>query len=119
MSALRAGAAGYMNKECATEDLIVAIRKAVSGKKYVSVALAEQLADGLEGAKGARHEALSDREYRVMRMLAKGKSISQIAEELLLSPNTIDTCRNRILKKLALESNAGLVRYAKKYGLTQ
>jgi two-component system, NarL family, invasion response regulator UvrY len=120
VSALHAWAAGYMNKECAVEDLIVAIRKAVSGKKYVSAALAEQLAAGPQhGAKDVLHDSLSDREYRVMRMLANGRSISQIAEELLLSPNTVGTCRNRILKKLALENNVGLVRYAMKYGLTE
>lgn len=96
--------------------MTVAIRKVMSGKKYVSAALAEQLAAGLEdGAKEAPHETLSDREYRVMFMLAKGKSISQIAEELLLSQSTVSTYRNRILKKLALENNADLVRYAIKH----
>lgn len=120
IAALRAGAAGYMNKESAAEELTVAIRKAMSGKKYVSAALAEQLAAGLEdGAKGVPHESLSDREYRVMWMLANGKSISQIAEELLLSPNTVSTYRNRILKKLEIENNAGLVRYAMKHGLME
>jgi DNA-binding NarL/FixJ family response regulator len=118
VSALRAGAAGYMNKECAIKELTVALRKVISGKKYVSAALAEQLAAGLEdGIKGPPHESLSEREYRVMRMLAQGKSISQIALELLLSPNTVSTYRIRILKKLALENNAGLVRYAVKYDL--
>lgn len=120
VSALRAGAAGYLNKECAVEELTVAIRKTVSGRKYVSALLAEQLAAGVEdGAKGPPHESLSDREYRVMWMLANGRSISQIALELLLSPNTVSTYRHRVLKKLAIENNAGLVRYAMKYGLME
>jgi two-component system, NarL family, invasion response regulator UvrY len=113
ISVLRAGAAGYINKECASEELTVAIRKAVSGGKYVSASLAEKLALELEdGAQARPHESLSDREYRVMWMIASGKSITNIAEELFLSPNTISTYRVRILKKLKLEHNADLVRYA-------
>ena len=120
VSALRAGAAGYMHKGCASEELTVALRTAISGKKYVSAALAERLAAGVgDGVKGPPHESLSDREYRVMWMLAKGKSVSQIAEELVLSQSTVSTYRNRILKKLALENNAGLVRYAIKHGLME
>lgn len=100
--------------------MTVALRKAISGKKYVSSAFSERLAAGLEdGAKGALHESLSDREYHVMFMLAKGKSISLIAEELLLSRSTVSTYRNRILKKLALDNNAGLVRYAIKHRLME
>jgi DNA-binding NarL/FixJ family response regulator len=120
VSVLRAGAAGYVSKECASEELMVAIRKAMSGTKYVSASLAERLAFELEGgAEGRPHELLSDREYRVMWMLASGKSIRHIAEELLLSPNTVSTYRVRILKKLKLENNAELVRYAVKHGLMQ
>ncbi|HWH48639.1 MAG TPA: response regulator transcription factor [Burkholderiales bacterium] len=120
ISVLRAGAAGYINKECASEELTVAIRKAVSGGKYVSTSLAEKLALELEdGARARPHESLSDREYRVMWMLASGKSITQIAEELFLSPNTISTYRIRILKKLKLEHNADLVRYAIKHRLME
>jgi len=120
ISALRAGAAGYINKECASEELTVAIRKAVSGKKYVSTSLAEKLALELEaGSEGLPHESLSDREYRVMWMIASGKSISNIAEELILSPNTVSTYRIRILKKLKLDSNTDLVRYAMKHGLVE
>ena len=120
ISVLRAGAAGYINKECASEELTVAIRKAVSGGKYVSTSLAEKLALELEDGTRARpHESLSDREYRVMWMLASGKSITQIAEELFLSPNTISTYRIRILKKLKLEHNADLVRYAIKHRLME
>lgn len=120
LSALRAGAAGYVNKGCASEELTVALRKAISGKKYVSAAFSEQLAAGLEdGAKASPHESLSNREYRVMWMLAKGKSISLIAEELVLSRSTVSTYRNRILRKLALENNAGLIRYAIKHRLME
>ena len=120
ISALRAGAAGYINKECASEELTVAIRKAVSGKKYVSSSLAEKLALELEeGSEGLPHESLSDREYRVMWLIASGKSITNIAEELTLSPNTVSTYRIRILKKLKLENNSDLVRYAVKHGLVE
>jgi len=113
VSVLRAGGAGYVSKECASEELTVAIRKAVSGKKYVSAALAERLALELGGdLKKLPHESLSDREYRVMWLIASGKSIKDIAEELVLSPNTISTYRARILRKLNLENNAALVRYA-------
>lgn len=118
VSVLRAGAAGYLNKECASEELMVAIRKAVTGKKYISASLAERLAVEIEaGSQGLPHEALSDREYRVMWLIASGKSVTHIAEELFLSPNTISTYRTRILKKLKLETNADLVRYAIKHRL--
>lgn len=120
VSALRAGAAGYISKDSASEELTVAIRKAVSGKKYVSATLAEKLALELEdGSEGVPHESLSDREYRVMWMIASGKSITHIAEELSLSPNTVSTYRIRILKKLKIENNADLVRYAVKHGLVE
>ena len=120
IAVLRAGAAGYINKECASEELTAAIRKAVGGGKYVSASLAEKLALELEDGSQARpHESLSDREYRVMWMIASGKSITNIAEELDLSPNTISTYRIRILKKLKLEHNADLVRYAIKHRLTE
>lgn len=120
VSVLRAGAAGYLNKECASEELMVAVRKAVNGKKYVSASLAERLAVEIEaGSHGRPHESLSDREYRVMWLIASGKSVTHIAEELMLSPNTISTYRMRILKKLKLKNNADLVRYAIKYRLIE
>lgn len=116
--ALRAGAAGYISKDSASEELPAAIRKAVSGEKYVSASLAQRLALELEEGSQARpHESLSDREYRVMWMLASGASITRIAAELSLSPNTVSTYRTRILRKLKLANNADLVRYAVKYGL--
>jgi DNA-binding NarL/FixJ family response regulator len=120
ISTLRAGAAGYINKECASEELTVAIRKAVSGKKYVSASLAEKLAVELaDGSERPLHESLSDREYRVMWMIASGKSITHIAGELFLSPNTVSTYRIRILRKLKLENNADLIRYAIKHRLME
>jgi len=120
ISALRAGAAGYINKECASEELTVAIRKAVSGKKYVSASLAEKLALELEeGSEGLPHESLSDREYRVMWLIASGKSITNIAEALIRSPNTVSTYRIRLLKRPKLEDNPVLVRYAVKHGLVE
>jgi DNA-binding NarL/FixJ family response regulator len=120
VSVLRAGAAGYISKECASEELTVAIRKAVNGKKYVSESLAERLAVEIEaGSQGFPHDSLSDREYRVMWLIASGQSITHIAKALFLSPNTISTYRIRILKKLKLENNADLVRYAIKYRLME
>jgi two-component system, NarL family, invasion response regulator UvrY len=113
VSVLRAGGAGYISKESASTELTDAIRKAVNGKRYVSATLAERLALELGGdSNKLPHESLSDREYRVMWLLASGKSIKQIARELSLSPNTVSTYRARILKKLNVESNAALVRYA-------
>lgn len=120
VSALRAGAAGYISKDSASEELPVAIRKAVSGRKYVSTTLAEKLALELEeGSEGLPHESLSDREYRVMWLMASGKAITHIAAELSLSPNTVSTYRLRILKKLKVDNNADLVRYAVKHGLVE
>ena len=114
----KAGGAGYINKGSANEDLTSAIRKVVGGGKYVSPAFAEQLATGLaEGGEKPPHNLLSDREYRVMWLIASGKHINEIAAEMRLSPSTISTYRARILKKLGLSSNAALVRYAVKYRL--
>jgi two-component system, NarL family, invasion response regulator UvrY len=115
---LKAGGAGYINKASANEDLTSAIRKVVSGGKYVSAAFAERLATELaEGAEKPPHNLLSDREYRVMWLIASGKQINEIAEEMSLSPSTISTYRARILRKLELSNNAALVRYAVKYRL--
>jgi two-component system, NarL family, invasion response regulator UvrY len=120
VSALRAGAAGYVSNDSASEELTLAIRKAVSGKRYISASLVKELALELgQDPQGLAHESLSDREYRVMGMLASGKAITHIAKELALSPNTVSTYRNRILKKLKLENNADLVRYAAKHGVVE
>jgi two-component system invasion response regulator UvrY len=118
---LRAGAAGYMTKESASEQLIIAIRKVASGGKYVSPSLAEHLASDLDGGPGDRplHTNLSDREYEVMRMIAEGKSVSEIGEELSLSVKTISTYRTRILSKMNMTKNADIIHYGIRSGLIQ
>ena len=110
---LRAGAAGYMNKETAPKELVKAVRKVLAGGRYVSAALAEKLAADLS-ADAARlpHERLSDREFEVLRMIASGKTASQIAEELHLSVTTVSTYRARILEKMGMTNNAEMMRYA-------
>lgn len=115
---LRAGASGFLNKDSAPELLINALERVLAGRKYVSDAVAEQLASGTQyGNSQALHEHLSDRELEVLQQLAKGKTVSEIATELSLSVNTISTYRARILEKLGLESNAALTRYAIDNGL--
>ncbi len=117
---LKAGGAGYMNKESAGEELAAALRKVVNGGRYVSAALAEKLALELTpDAEKPPHETLSDREYRVMWLLASGKPINRIAKEMFLSPSTVSTYRVRILRKLGLASNAELVHYAVKHQLIE
>lgn len=111
--ALRSGAAGYLTKESAPDELIAAIRKVVSGGKYVSTALAERLAAKLEAHPDkALHELLSDREYQIMCMIASGKTPTDIAQLLSLSVKTISTYRTRILVKMHLKSTADITRYA-------
>jgi len=111
--ALKAGAAGYMTKESAPEQLVEAIRKVYKGGKYISPSLAEKLAVSLiSGAEGPIQEVLSDREYWVMRRIASGKTVSEIAQELSLSVKTISTYRARILEKMGMKTNAELTRYA-------
>ncbi len=120
MRALKAGAAGYITKESAGEELTAAVKKVVSGGRYVSAALAEKLAARLTPDQDRPpHERLSDREYRVMWLLASGRSLQQIAEEMHLSPSTVSTYRGRILKKLGLSSNVELVHYAMKHRLIE
>jgi DNA-binding NarL/FixJ family response regulator len=116
--ALRAGASGYLTKDHSPDQLLEAIRRVYRGGKYVSPTLAERLAEQLDGgAERAPHELLSDREFEVMRRLGNGLTITQIASELALSAKTVSTYRARILEKMAVESNADLVRYAARYGL--
>jgi DNA-binding NarL/FixJ family response regulator len=111
--AIRSGAAGYLTKDSAPDELITAIRKVTLGRKYVSASLAERLADKLESySDQPLHELLSDREHQIMCMLASGKSQTAIAEELSLSVKTISTYRDRLLKKMHMKSNAELTRYA-------
>jgi two-component system, NarL family, invasion response regulator UvrY len=110
---LKAGAAGYMNKESAPEELIKAMQKVLAGGRYVSPALAEELAKALsQDAERPSHETLSSREFEILRMIASGKTVSQIAGELHLSATTVSTYRTRILGKLKLATSAELIRYA-------
>jgi two-component system, NarL family, invasion response regulator UvrY len=110
---LKAGASGYLNKESAPEELVKAIRKVVSGGRYVSPALAEKLAFEIDAdSDKLLHESLSDREFQVMRMMASGKTVKEIAAELSLSVKTISTYRARILDKMNLRTNAELIHYA-------
>jgi two-component system invasion response regulator UvrY len=119
--ALRAGAAGYMTKETAPEELVNAIYKVMEGGKYVSAALAEKLAADLERDRAGvpPHQRLSDREYEVLLLIATGHTISEIADKFALSVKTISTYRARILEKTSLKSNADLVRYAIMHGLVE
>jgi two-component system, NarL family, invasion response regulator UvrY len=110
---LRAGASGYMNKESAPEELIKAVRKVLEGSVYVSPALAERLALDLhENAGRPLHDTLSEREFEVLRMLASGKTVTGIAEELHLSVPTVSTHRAHILAKMNMTTTAALIRYA-------
>jgi DNA-binding NarL/FixJ family response regulator len=111
--ALKAGAAGYMNKESAPKELVNAIRKIHGGGKYVSAALAERLAASLEeNTQAALHELLSNREFQVLRLLASGKEAHAIADELFISVKTVRTYRDRILEKLNLKNDVELAHYA-------
>jgi two-component system invasion response regulator UvrY len=116
--ALKAGASGYLTKESVPDELIKAIRKISTGRKYVSSTLAEKLASNLEdGAERPAHEKLSDREYEVMCLIASGKALKEIAEKLCLSGKTISTYRSRILEKMKMKNNAELTHYAIKHNL--
>ena len=111
--AIKAGAAGFLTKESAPEKLIEAVRKIATGGRYISPELAETLASMVAGeAEGAPHERLSDREFEVFKMLASGRTVSQVASELALSVKTVSTHRTRILKKMDMKTNAELTHYA-------
>lgn len=111
--ALKAGAAGYLTKESAPEELIRAMRRVSGGGKYVTSSLAEKLASFLKtSTEEPLHQSLSDREYQVLCMIASGKRVKQIANELLLSTKTISTYRSRILRKMNMNNNIELTRYA-------
>jgi len=110
---LKAGASGYMNKESAPKELIKAVRKVLEGSVYVSPALAERLAlDLRENAARPLHETLSEREFEVLRMLASGKTVTEIAVDLHLSVPTVSTHRAHILEKMNMTTTAALIRYA-------
>jgi DNA-binding NarL/FixJ family response regulator len=119
--ALKAGASGYLTKQSAPEQLVTAIRQVAGGRKYVSPTVAMQLADAIANDNDSEqppHELLSDREYEVLKLIATGKTLTQIAEELNLAVATISTFRARILTKLGLASTAELIRYGLEHGLT-
>ena len=113
LRAFKAGASGYLSKEAAARELVAAIRKIMNGGRYVSAALAEHLVSNFDKELGKLpHETLSNREFEIFRLIAKGKSVGQIAEELILSVNTITSYRSRMMEKMNFSSNAEIVRYA-------
>ncbi len=117
---LRLGAAGYLTKDSAPDELAAAVKKALAGGKYVTAALAEKLAAVIGGEVAqASHEALSNRELQVLRFVASGRSLKQIAAELHLSEKTVATYRARIAEKLRISTNVELTRYALHHGLVQ
>jgi DNA-binding NarL/FixJ family response regulator len=115
---LKAGAGGYLSKDCAPEDLLRAARAVMQGRRYVSAELAEQLLADLEySSDEPLHRRLSEREFQIFCKLATGRAVSSIAEELFLSVKTVSTYRTRILEKMSLVSNAELAAYALRNGL--
>ncbi|NJD21503.1 MAG: response regulator transcription factor [Melioribacter sp.] len=120
LRALKAGASGYLSKEAAARELVTAIRKIMSGGRYVSANLADHLLSNLDNDLGKLpHENLSNREFEIFRLIAKGKSVGQIAEELILSVNTITSYRSRMMEKMNFSSNAEIVRYAIEHNLIE
>lgn len=115
--ALRAGAAGYLTKAAAPEQLVIAFEKIVRGGRYISEAVAERLAAEAGGAASVPHEKLSDREFDVMRGIASGETVGEIAARMHLSVKTVSTYRTRLLEKMGMETNAELTRYAISNGL--
>lgn len=110
--AIKAGASGYLKKVSAPTELVTAIRKIVSGGKYINSSLAEKLAEKFgEAGKSSLHEKLSDREYQIMCNIALGKSAEEMSQELSISINTVYTYRNRILEKMSMKSNVELTQY--------
>lgn len=116
---IKAGAAGYLTKACEKHVLIEAVRKAAAGGQYLTTAVSECLIQEVQRGDGARepHEALSDREFEVFRLIASGVPLTDMARQLSLSPKTVSTYRLRILEKMGLENNAELMRYAFDHGL--
>lgn len=118
LRALKSGAAGYLNKASAPEELVRAVETVASGRKYVSPALAQALVDNLTGdASESPHEKLSNREFQTLCLIARGKRLSDIADALALSPKTVSVYRARILEKMGLANNAELTHYALKHKL--
>ncbi len=115
--AIRAGAAGYVTKNSAAEQLVEAIRKVCDGGRYITSTLAERLACAVTHGSKPPHESLSDREYEVMRLLALGNNVTRIAAELSIGHQTVSTYRRRILDKMALKTNTEIAHYAILHGL--
>lgn len=116
--ALKAGAAGYLNKQSAPAQLVKAIRQVATGQKYITPALAMELANAIsDDSDRPLHETLSDREYQTLCLIAIGKGLTEISEELCLSPKTISVYRSRLMQKLKLTNNSELIRYAIKHQL--
>lgn len=110
--ALKAGAAGYLSKDAATEELVKAVQRVLQGRKYISSTLAERMASELENDNDkAPHELLSNRELHVFKLIAMGKSLSEIAETLSLSITTVSTYRSRIMGKMSMNNNAAITKY--------
>lgn len=117
---LRHGASGYLNKECDPEEIVKAIRTVAKGRRYITPAVAELLADGAAGAaEQLPHETLSERELQVFLRLAQGETIGHMAQAMFLSVKTVSTYRTRVLEKLKLQTNSELTYYALKNGLIQ
>lgn len=115
---LKAGASGYINKDTAPTELVKAVQRVLQGRKYITNSIAEKLANNLSmDTDKAAHELLTDREFDVMKLLASGKPVLEIAKILSLSPTTISTYRARILEKMSLKNNSDLTRYALNNGL--
>ncbi|MBC7935945.1 MAG: response regulator transcription factor [Rhizobacter sp.] len=115
---LKAGASGYLSKDSAPDELVNAVQRVLLGKKYITETIAEKLASVLDqDSNKSPHEYLSDREFSVLKMLASGKSVSEIAESLFLSVTTVSTYRSRIMMKMNMKSNADLTLYAVEHKL--
>ena len=120
LRALRAGASGYLTKHAPLENLPEAVRRLASGKKYITPEAAEFMADVLDDNRDVPpHELLSDREFQTLRLIASGKTLSGIADELCISPKTVSVYRARLLEKMKLKNNAELTHYALKNNLTE
>lgn len=116
--ALRGGASGYLTKDHAGEELIEALRRVHAGRRYITPALAEELAERLLGdSDGPLHDGLSDREYQVLVQIGRGRGVNDIARLLSLSPKTVSTYRARVLEKMQFTSNADIIRYVLEQGL--
>lgn len=110
--ALKAGASGFLSKLSATDELLIAVHKVLSGRKYITASLAEKLVDSIGKSENELiYETLSDREMQVLQLIGSGKTVSEIADEISLSVNTVSTYRSRILEKLNLNNNSEIIRY--------